>query len=121
MSGKRILLVEDNEENSRLATKILRHAGYEVILAETADAALAAVRQTEFGLVLLDISLPEKDGWEVLEDLRGRGDATPVVMLSAHVLPEYRERARESGANDFLTKPFRRQELLGLIGRLLNE
>jgi DNA-binding response OmpR family regulator len=108
----RILVVEDEERISSFLEKGLRANGYVPTVVDDGDRAAALLRTEEFDLVVLDIGLPGRDGYQVLEDLRGRGVSIPVVILTARddVVGGF-----ERGADDYVTKPFRFEELLARI------
>ncbi len=100
------VLVVDDEEGIRESLKdILEDEGYEVITASTAEEALKAVNDNAPDLVYLDIWLPDRDGIEVLEEIKGRERTMPVVMISGHGSIELAVKATKLGAYDFLEKP----------------
>jgi DNA-binding response OmpR family regulator len=114
----RILVADDSETILLLFRKRLEHAGYDVITAtngEEALAALAAAGPTgRPDLVLLDAMMPAKSGLEALAELRGSGDRTPVVIVSAHPGTDA-ERAQELGADGYVAKPIDWDDLLARI------
>jgi CheY-like chemotaxis protein len=117
----RILLVEDNELNrDMLARRLARH-GFHVAFAEDGAAALARVAADRPDLVLMDLSLPVVDGWEVIRRLRAdpatRG--LPIVALTAHALPSDRDLALDAGADDYDVKPVDLPRLLEKMRALL--
>lgn len=115
----RLLLVEDETELAGVVQANLRREGYAVDVAagvEDAQAALAGVR---YDAVLLDLTLPDGDGLDVLRGLRDRGDATPVMALTARDSVNDRVRGLNGGADDYLTKPFALEELAARIRALL--
>ena len=116
----RILLVEDNQMNRDMLSRRLKRAGYQV--AEAADG-LAALKMLEMNpdLVLLDLSLPDMDGWEVTRRLKA-DPATrhiPVIVLTAHVMAGDRERAFRAGCDEFETKPIEFPRLRAKIDALM--
>jgi CheY-like chemotaxis protein len=103
-----ILLVEDTPANRVLATKLLRAAGHDVLSAETATEGLAIARACLPDLVLLDLGLPDMDGWQALSELRADGGDVAklrVVAFTAHAMVGDRERALAAGFDDYLSKP----------------
>ncbi len=113
----RILLVEDNPVNQLVAKGMLGKLGCEVIVAGHGGEALEQLEQAAFDLVLMDCNMPVMDGYEASRRIRqsGRWPDLPIVALTANAMPEERERCRAAGMNDYLAKPFRREELLALI------
>ena len=114
----RIVLVEDETPILQGLTEHLARAGYRVDAAGAVAAALHALR-TPADLVVLDRRLPDGDGLDVLRHLRGRGDRTPVIVLSARGLPDDRVAGLEHGADDYVVKPFHLRELLARIRAVL--
>jgi len=113
----RILLVEDNPVNQLVAKGMLAKLGCQVQLATQGAEALAQLELDDFDLVLMDCNRPVMDGYEASRRIRqsGRWPNLPIVALTANAMPEERERCRAAGMNDYLAKPFRREELLALI------
>jgi two-component system cell cycle response regulator DivK len=102
-----ILLVEDNEMNRDMLSRRLERAGYRVILAVDGPRGIAAARMEAPDLVLMDMSLPEIDGWEATRHLK-QDPATrgiPVIALTAHAMVSDREKALQAGCDDYDTKP----------------
>jgi DNA-binding response OmpR family regulator len=115
----RILVVEDTLEIAESLQQHLEDEGHEVALATKAAHALALATSHSPELIVLDLGLPDRDGFEVLEQLRGRGDLTPVLILSARVLETDKLRGFNLGADDYVTKPFGAAELMARIAALL--
>ncbi len=121
--GQRVLVVEDSAVIRRLIEVCLRPANLEVFMREDGPSGLAAARSEAPDLLVLDIGLPEMDGWQVLDHLRSAPEtrSLPVLVLTAHAEEESRRRADEGGADAFVTKPFQpndfRQEVLNLLAR----
>lgn len=113
----RILLVEDNPVNQLVAKGMLGKLGCEVSVATHGAEALEQLEDARFDLVLMDCNMPVMDGYEASRRIRqsGRWPSLPIVALTANAMPEERERCRAAGMNDYLAKPFRREELLALI------
>jgi two-component system, cell cycle response regulator DivK len=117
----RILLVEDNEMNRDMLSRRLARRGFEVLLAEDGEEAIAVAGRERPDLILMDLSLPVLDGWEATRRLK-RAEATagiPVLALTAHAMSTDRDRALEAGCDDYDTKPVDMPRLLGKIERLL--
>jgi heavy metal response regulator len=115
----RLLVVEDNPKVARFIVKGLREEGFAVDLAERGDQALHMARLADYDLIVLDLMLPGRDGFEITQTLRGAGDRTPILILSARNRLEDKIRGLEHGADDYLTKPFAFAELVARIRVLL--
>ena len=113
----RILLVEDNPVNQLVAKGMLSKLGCDVVVAAHGGEALSRLEQGHFDLVLMDCNMPVMDGYEASRQIRhsGRWPGLPIVALTANAMPEERERCRAAGMNDYLAKPFRREELAALL------
>jgi DNA-binding response OmpR family regulator len=107
-----ILLVEDADRIASFVVKGLQAHGLSVTHAKTGEDALQLLRAANFDLVILDIGLPGIDGFEVLEQLRGSGDETPVIVLTARDSVDNTVASFEGGADDYIGKPFAFEELL---------
>jgi DNA-binding response OmpR family regulator len=113
-----VLVVEDEPDLRRLLGVILQRAGHTVIDVADGRAALRAVHDRRPDLVLLDVGLPDLDGWQVLERIRDIS-VVPVILLTAHGAESDKVRGLNSGADDYVTKPFSRAELLARISAVL--
>jgi len=111
----RILLAEDNLVNQRLATRLLEKRGHHVVVAANGREALAALEKDIFDLVLMDMQMPEMDGFEATAAIRQKektdGGHLPIVALTAHAMKGDREKCLAAGMDGYLTKPLRPQEL----------
>jgi DNA-binding response OmpR family regulator len=114
-----LLLVEDNERFAVLLKRSLTAAGFAVDVLPTAQEAVATLRTTRFEIVVLDLGLPDADGLEVLGEMRGRQDTTPVLILTARGSLEDRVAGLQAGADDYLVKPFALEELVARLQALL--
>jgi DNA-binding response OmpR family regulator len=115
----RLLLVEDNERFAALLKRGLAGAGFVVDVLPTAEDAVTALRTSRFEIVVLDLGLPDADGLEVLGEMRRRQDATPVLILTARGSVGDRVTGLQSGADDYLVKPFALEELVARLQALL--
>ena len=115
----RILLIEDQKKMAAFLDKGLSEAGYEVEIARDGVAGLALALAKKFDLLLVDVMLPKKDGWTVVEELRREGVQTPILFLTARDSVPDRVKGLELGADDYLVKPFAFSELLARIRSLL--
>ena len=115
----RILLVEDDESLGEGICTALRRAAYAVDWLRDGASALAAIRDEQFDLVVLDLGLPRMDGIEVIRAVRRTGSAVPILVLSARERPVDRTLGLDVGADDYLGKPFDLHELLARVRALL--
>ncbi|WP_263262849.1 response regulator [Pseudomonas sp. RIT-PI-S] len=113
----RILLVEDNPVNQLVAKGMLSKLGCQVEVAINGAEGLTALERQPFDLVLMDCNMPVMDGYEATRRIResGRWQGLPIIALTANAMPEERERCKAAGMTDYLAKPFRREELIGMI------
>jgi two-component system, cell cycle response regulator DivK len=119
----RILMVEDNEMNRDALSRRLERKGYEVILAFNGKQGIELAQSAKPDLILMDLSLPEVDGWEATRYLKTTVATKhiPLIVLSSHAMAGDREKALEAGGDDFDTKPVDFQRLLAKITTLLQE
>ncbi len=114
-----ILVVEDDKSAARLMKAILEHAGYEVHEAANGAEALELLDIQHIDLIVLDIMMPKMDGYEFTENLRDGGSMIPILMVTAKQLPEEKCRGFLVGTDDYMVKPFHKEELLLRIKALL--
>ena len=116
-----ILLVEDNEMNRDMLSRRLLRKGYTVDLAMDGPEGITKAAAGGYDLVLMDMSLPEIDGWEATRRIRATagGKTVPIIALTAHAMQGDREKALEAGCNDYDTKPVELDRLLGKMRALL--
>ncbi|MCC6148572.1 MAG: response regulator [Anaerolineaceae bacterium] len=117
---QRILLVEDNEINSKVIINLLEKYGHHVELAENGHKAVEAVRSSSYDLVLMDIQMPVMDGYEATQKIRALeedGRQLPIFAMTAHVASDDIERCKAAGMNGYLSKPVKPQELFEKIER----
>jgi|SRR5581483_2238946 CheY-like chemotaxis protein len=119
----RILLVEDNEMNRDMLSRRLERIGYSVVTAVDGEHGYSLAQSENPDLILMDISLPTMDGWEVTKLLKANPGTRhiPVIAVTAHVLVGDRARAAEVGCSDYDTKPVDFERLRGKIENLLSE
>ena len=115
----RILVIEDEKKTAAFLAKGLREAGFRVELAHDGETGLAAARAGKFDLLVVDIMLPKKDGWTLVEELRAHGSRTPILFLTARDSVRDRVKGLELGADDYLVKPFAFSELLARVRSVL--
>ena len=111
LEGLRVLLAEDGPDNRRLITTLLRRAGAEVAHAENGSEAVRVAQDARFDVILMDVQMPEVDGYEATRRIRDAGDRTPIVALTAHAMADERDRAARAGCTGFLSKPVSPAEL----------
>jgi two-component system copper resistance phosphate regulon response regulator CusR len=119
MIGVRILLVEDEPKVSGIIQKGLTEEHFQVDAAATGARGLELVDASSYDLLILDVMLPDTDGFEVCRAVRAAGHSVPILMLSARSLVEDRVRGLNTGADDYLTKPFDYAELSARVRALL--
>jgi CheY-like chemotaxis protein len=119
MSGKRILIVEDEPDSFRLAKLALEAVGHQVLRAEDGQTGLELARSEQPALILMDLMLPVLNGFEAIRALRADPTtrAIPIVVLSAKTGPDTREKAFAAGCDDYLTKPWRIKQLRDMVAR----
>jgi len=117
----RILIAEDETRIASFLEKGLSASGFTTTVANTGSEALRLARRGDYDLLILDVGLPEKDGFEVLRELRGQGSRLPIVMLTARDGVSDTVAGLEGGADDYVTKPFRFEELLARVRARLRE
>jgi two-component system copper resistance phosphate regulon response regulator CusR len=115
----RILLVEDEPDAARILAKGLRRQKYAVDVAADGEAAEHEASVNDYDLIILDVMLPRKDGFEVCSELRAAGSTVPILMLTARDAVRDRITGLDAGADDYLTKPYDFHELLARVRALL--
>ena len=111
----RVLIVDDEENIRFLLGSALRHAGFEAELAATGREAIEAVRRSRPDVILLDVMLPDLDGFEVCRRLRSENDHTPIVFLTAQDATDQKVRGLTLGGDDYVTKPFSLEEVIARV------
>jgi CheY-like chemotaxis protein len=117
----KILLVEDNEMNRDMLSRRLSRKGFDVVIATDGGQGVEMAHSEKPDLILMDMSLPVKDGWTATRDIKGAEDTKhiPVIALTAHAMSGDREQALAAGCDDYDTKPIELPRLLGKIEELL--
>jgi two-component system OmpR family response regulator len=119
VTGETLLLVDDEDNLRTMLEAALRHSGYEVHAAANGRDALTAAASVRPDLIVLDVMLPDLDGFAVCQRLRAEGDRTPVVFLTARDATEDKVRGLTTGGDDYLVKPFSLDELVARIDAVL--
>ena len=117
----KILYVEDNPDNVYMLTRRLKKKGFELIIAGDGQEGIDKALEEKPALILMDLSLPTMDGWTATAEIKkidGIKDI-PIIALSAHAMPEHRDRAIKAGCSDYDTKPVDIKRLLGKIGQYI--
>ncbi|MGD1899622.1 MAG: response regulator transcription factor [Phormidesmis sp.] len=117
----RILITEDEPRIAAFVKKGLSAQGFMTEVATTGESAITMVLNSDFDLMILDLGLPDKDGHEVIEALRGQGAVLPIIILSARDDIGDKVTGLNAGADDYLTKPFRFEELLARVNARLRQ
>src|SRR6202042_3806424 len=112
-------LAEDGEDNQQLISLLLRNAGAEVMIVPNGLIALNIAPTGQFDLILMDMQMPELDGYSATRKLREGGYTKPIVALTANAMPHDRAKCLAAGCDDYLTKPIVLDQLLGMLGRYL--
>jgi two-component system copper resistance phosphate regulon response regulator CusR len=115
----KILVIEDEKKSAHYLEKGLREHGFVVDVADTGETGLQLAKTADFDLIVLDIMLPGRDGWSILQELRKAGKQTPVIFLTARDTVDDRVKGLELGADDYLVKPFAFSELLARVRSIL--
>jgi two-component system copper resistance phosphate regulon response regulator CusR len=115
----KLLVVEDERKTAAFLQQGLEENGFTVDVAADGDNALALARAGEYDLLILDVMLPKRDGWAVLQELRREGKETPALFLTARDSVDDRVKGLELGADDYLVKPFAFTELLARVRSVL--
>jgi CheY-like chemotaxis protein/HPt (histidine-containing phosphotransfer) domain-containing protein len=120
----RILVVEDNKVNQKVVTAILKKRGHAVTLASTGHEALSTLERERFDVVLMDVQMPEMDGFEATGLIREKekvdGEHVPIIAMTAHAMQGDREKCLAAGMDDYISKPIRPEDLLSVIDKTLN-
>jgi DNA-binding response OmpR family regulator len=111
----RILIAEDEPRISAFIEKGLKANGYTVSVVQDGNEALLVANSSDFDLMILDLGLPCQDGWTILSTLRGQGEYLPIIILTARDDVNDKVSGLEGGADDYMTKPFRFEELLARV------
>jgi two-component system, sensor histidine kinase and response regulator len=121
--ARRILVAEDNPVNQAVARRLLRKRGHTVTIVDNGREALAALEKETFDLVLMDVQMPEMDGFAVAREIRkaeqGGQDHLPVIAMTAHAMKGDREECLAAGMDDYIAKPINREELRQVIERVM--
>ena len=117
----KILYVEDNEDNVYMLSRRLKRKGFEIVIAVDGEQGVEMASSEKPDLILMDLSLPKMDGWTATKQIKSNNDlkSIPIIALSAHAMEEHKQRALDSGCNDYDTKPVDIKRLLSKISNQL--
>ena len=117
----KILYVEDNPDNVYMLTRRLKKKGFELIIAGDGQEGIDKAIEESPDLILMDLSLPTMDGWTATAEIKKIEEVKdiPIIALSAHAMPEHRDRAIKAGCSDYDTKPVDIKRLLSKIGQYI--
>jgi signal transduction histidine kinase/DNA-binding response OmpR family regulator len=123
-SKMRVLLAEDNAVNQRVALRLMEKHGYTVVVANNGREAVAILAHEAFKLILMDVQMPEMDGFKATAEIREQEKATgrhlPIIAMTAHAMQGDEERCRAAGMDAYISKPIKSAELLGLLDKYCN-
>lgn len=111
----RVLVVEDERDMNRIICKNLKAEGYSADSRFDGEEALSYIETVSYDIIIMDIMMPKKNGWEVLSEIRKKGNTTPVLFLTAKDTVEDRVKGLDLGADDYIVKPFHFNELMARI------
>jgi two-component system cell cycle response regulator DivK len=116
--GWKVLLVEDNYDNYEMVRFLLERADYTVVGAHTGREAVTAAHEHKPDVILMDLSLPELDGWEAAQEIKNDPDIAhiPLIALTAHTLPGDRKKAMEAGFDNYISKPINVPAFYDIVG-----
>ncbi len=118
-NGKKILVVEDNTISYEFTKEILLATGIKIDWADNADKALQKASEKEYDIILMDIQLPGKSGYEITKELRKQGLSTPIIAQTAFAMEEDHQKSLEQGCNDYISKPIDKNTLLDKINNFI--
>ena len=117
LADRRILLAEDGPDNQNLVTLLLTKAGAKVEIADNGKIAVEKATAEKFNLILMDMQMPEMDGYQATALLRQQGQTTPIIALTAHAMSQDRKKCLKAGCNDYLSKPVNGPQLIQTVAQ----
>lgn len=120
LKGTKVLIVDDAKENARLFKLYLDEAGASVNVANDGDTAIDMAKNSPFDVVLLDLQMPGKDGFQVIKELRENAFSNPIIALTAHAMKEEKEKTKKAGFDDHITKPVKPNVLINSVAEQVN-
>lgn len=116
LDGIKVLIVEDGPDNQVLFREILNHVGADVHIAPEGLLGVEAALNSNYDVILMDIQLPDIDGYEATSRIRAAGNTTPIIALTAHAMKQERQRCLKSGFSDYRSKPIPYSDLIKVVG-----
>ena len=117
--GRNILLIEDDKDSRTIIKSFLKDTNANVIESLDGKNVLDIIKNNKINLVLLDIGLPDKTGYQILEEIREHDDRLPIIIESALAMPDEKSKAYKLGCDDFISKPFAKEDFLNKIDNLI--
>ncbi|MBA3051581.1 MAG: response regulator [Candidatus Omnitrophota bacterium] len=114
---KKILIIEDNADSREIFRTVLEMADYEVTEAVDGEDALKKIDESEYSVILVDLSLPKISGWDLIEIIKGKYPSTPLIAATAHAMSGDRDRALKAGCDDYISKPLKPSDLVKKVGK----
>jgi DNA-binding NtrC family response regulator len=121
ITKSRILVVEDEDDLRNLLSHVLTTAGYDIATASDGEQAITTLKKQKFDLALLDIQMPNANGIQVLKFIKQNAPTTKAIMLTGYADLKHAMEAREFGARDFINKPYKLDDILATVERILKE
>lgn len=115
----KILVAEDNYINQKLMEKLIFSRGWGCVIVADGSEVIREIEKNKYDLVLMDISMPDIDGYQATQIIRTFDQKIPIIAITANVIEGFREKCIGCGMNDYLTKPFRKEELFAVIEKYL--
>ncbi|PKN00167.1 MAG: response regulator [Elusimicrobia bacterium HGW-Elusimicrobia-2] len=115
--GKKILIIEDNADSREIFRTVLEMADYEVTEAVDGEDALKKIDESEYSVILVDLSLPKISGWDLIEIIKGKYPLTPLIAATAHAMSGDRDRALKAGCDDYISKPLKPSDLVKKVDK----
>lgn len=115
----RILVAEDNFINQKLMGKLIHSKGWECVLVGDGSEVVNEIKNSRFDMVLMDISMPDMDGYQATRLIREFDAEIPIIAITANAIMGFREKCIESGMNDYIAKPFKKEELFVIMEKYL--
>ncbi len=113
----RVLIIEDNADSREIFRTVLEIAHYEVTEAVDGEDALKKIEESEYCVILVDLSLPKISGWDIIERIKEKYPSTPLIAATAHAMAGDRDRALKAGCDDYISKPLKPSDLVKKVNK----